>query len=291
MLARHDQNPAHRPAHLGDHRRGLESVVGHRAGQPQRARELAGLNGDHLHVRHLVLRNGEQLRRVRISMPARKTTSSGWRCCPGAASASATAHAKASAIADPIRVSDIRGQFSWQAPGSHGFAKLLEREQIGRQRLAVGKLRGAIAALGVQKIQQARGAALVSVFADVAILLRLVQIARAVKLDDLVVRAAGPRRRRATSVSTWPLAAFSCSCAWSMAYCVRAISPWLRSKIGIWIWPKSEAVFRSRDVRVIDLRGHVASCRWLLPVRTGCSPRSRLAAAARRSGRVGQAFI
>ncbi len=73
------------------------------------------------------------------------------------------------------------------SPRSHGFAELLEREQIGRERLAVSQLRGAIAALRIEKIQQARGAAPVGVLADVAVLLRLVEITRAVELDDLVV--------------------------------------------------------------------------------------------------------
>ncbi len=43
MLPRHHQDAAHRPAHLGDHRRGLERVVSDRAGKPQRARQLGGL--------------------------------------------------------------------------------------------------------------------------------------------------------------------------------------------------------------------------------------------------------
>src|ERR1039457_304648 len=66
---------------------------------------------------------------------------------------------------------------SWQAPGSHRFAKLFERGQVSGDGLAPGQLRGAIASFGVQEIEQAGGAAPVRVFADLAVLLRHFQIA------------------------------------------------------------------------------------------------------------------
>jgi hypothetical protein len=39
----------------------MKAVVGDGAGQPQASRQAAGLNLQHLHVGHLVGRNGEQL--------------------------------------------------------------------------------------------------------------------------------------------------------------------------------------------------------------------------------------
>ena len=103
------------------------------------------------------------------------------------ASAKANAERRGDSEAESVRARSFV-KFSWQAPCSNGFAKLFEREQIRSERLTVGKLRGAIAALGVEKIEQARGAALIGILADVAILLRFVEIARAVKLNDLFVR-------------------------------------------------------------------------------------------------------
>src|ERR1700730_575317 len=55
---------------------------------------------------------------------------------------------------------------SRQISHAHRFSKLLQRHQVRGQRLAVGKLSSAIAAFGVEKIQQAGGAASVSVLAD-----------------------------------------------------------------------------------------------------------------------------
>ncbi len=85
----------------------------------------------------------------------------------------------------------IRGQMvkSWQAPGSYSLAKLFERQQVGSERLAVSELYGPVAPLRIKKIQQAGCAVPVSVLADVAGLLRLVQIPGAIKSDDLVVGA------------------------------------------------------------------------------------------------------
>src|SRR5271157_461934 len=74
---------------------------------------------------------------------------------------------------------------SKQVPGSNRLAKLLQRRQISRHRLAVGELSGAIGALGVQEIEQGQGAAPVRVLADIAALLRHIQIARSKELRDL----------------------------------------------------------------------------------------------------------
>src|SRR5471032_743940 len=72
---------------------------------------------------------------------------------------------------------------SRQAPGSNRLAKLLDRSQICRHHLAVGELGRAIAALGVQEIEQGQGAAPVGVFADVAAALRHVEIAGSKELS------------------------------------------------------------------------------------------------------------
>jgi hypothetical protein len=66
---------------------------------------------------------------------------------------------------------------SGQTPASHRFAKLFERGEVSSDRLALGQLRGAIASFGIEKIEQARGAATVRVLADVAVLLRHVEVA------------------------------------------------------------------------------------------------------------------
>jgi hypothetical protein len=78
---------------------------------------------------------------------------------------------------------------SRQVSHAHRFSQLFERQQVRGQRLPVGKLSGSIAALGVQEIQQTGGAALVGILADVAVLLRNIEIARAIEHDHLVVRA------------------------------------------------------------------------------------------------------
>src|SRR5450631_2777144 len=76
---------------------------------------------------------------------------------------------------------------SRQIPDAHRFSKLLQRQKIRGDRLAVGQLRGSITALGVEKIQKAGRAALVGVLADVPVFLGDVEIARAVQNHNLVV--------------------------------------------------------------------------------------------------------
>src|ERR1035438_4540053 len=75
---------------------------------------------------------------------------------------------------------------SKQAPATHRFAKLLERSQVSRDDLAPGKLRSAITAFSVQKIEQARGATSIGVFTNVSALLRHLEIAGAVVVGDAV---------------------------------------------------------------------------------------------------------
>ncbi len=89
---------------------------------------------------------------------------------PQPASASTRPRVNTAATAKAAR-SACASSCSWQTPGSHSFAKLLESKQVGGERLPVGELRGAIAALRVEEIEQARCAALVRVFADIAVLL------------------------------------------------------------------------------------------------------------------------
>src|SRR5450631_3683216 len=83
-----------------------------------------------------------------------------------------------------------RTLFGESRQSSHAdcFSKLLKREQIGCERLSVGELRCAVAALGIEKVEQARGPTLVGVLADVPVLLRNVEIARAKERNHLVVR-------------------------------------------------------------------------------------------------------
>src|ERR1700676_2526549 len=76
-----------------------------------------------------------------------------------------------------------------QVSHSDSFPQLLDRGEIGSERLAVGELRRAITAFGVQKIKQAGRSTFVGVFSDVAVLLRNVEVTRAVQDDNLVVHA------------------------------------------------------------------------------------------------------
>src|ERR1022692_4060098 len=57
-------DPADRPAHLSDDRRGAKTVVSHGASQAQGSSQRAGLNCEHLHMRHLIGWNSKQLRIV-----------------------------------------------------------------------------------------------------------------------------------------------------------------------------------------------------------------------------------
>ncbi len=59
LLARRDHDAAYRASHLRDHRRGLEGVVGDRAGEPQSARQRRLRDRVDLDVRHLVGRQRE----------------------------------------------------------------------------------------------------------------------------------------------------------------------------------------------------------------------------------------
>src|SRR4029077_741236 len=77
--------------------------------------------------------------------------------------------------------------FSWQVPRSHRLLHLFERRHIRSQSLAVSQLGRPITALGIQKIQQAGSPGLISVLADISRVLRLLEILRGVKLDDLIV--------------------------------------------------------------------------------------------------------
>ena len=90
------------------------------------------------------------------------------------------------AIRDFLHRCDI--PFEWiELNSDEDAAKLAHVQHLGDSRLPVCELRRAITPLGVQKIQQARGAALVRVFADVAVLLGIVEVAGAVELDNFVI--------------------------------------------------------------------------------------------------------
>src|ERR1017187_3412512 len=78
---------------------------------------------------------------------------------------------------------------SWQAPGSYGFAKLFEREQVRCKCLSVAELNCSIAALRIEEIKQAGSSMLVGELSDFEGLLSVVEIARPIEGNDLIVRA------------------------------------------------------------------------------------------------------
>ena len=78
---------------------------------------------------------------------------------------------------------------SWKVPCADGLAQLFESEHVVGKGLAVGQLVGAVGALGIEKIEEAGGAAAIGVLADIAGLFGLVNVAAAIKLNDLVVGA------------------------------------------------------------------------------------------------------
>jgi hypothetical protein len=72
MFARHSQNPADWPANLRDHGSSLEGVERNISGEPQHASQFCRLNRYHLNVRHLILRDREHFRRLRLRLLRRK---------------------------------------------------------------------------------------------------------------------------------------------------------------------------------------------------------------------------
>src|ERR1700686_55806 len=77
--------------------------------------------------------------------------------------------------------------FSWQAPRSFRFLQLLHRRHVRGQRLPISQLHRSVAALGIQIVQKTGGAPLVSILTDVARVLRLLEVARNIKLHHLLV--------------------------------------------------------------------------------------------------------
>src|SRR5208282_3329078 len=75
----------------------------------------------------------------------------------------------------------------WQNSHPDRFSKLLQSQQVRSKSLSVGKLSSSIAALSVQKVEQACSATPVRIFADVAVLLRNFEVAGAIELDHAVV--------------------------------------------------------------------------------------------------------
>ena len=84
---------------------------------------------------------------------------------------------------------------SWQVPRAHRFLQLLQRRHVSRQGLAIGQLRRAITAFRVKEIQQAGRPALVGILADVARILRLLEVSGRVKLYDFIVALDALRTR------------------------------------------------------------------------------------------------
>src|SRR5581483_5746276 len=78
---------------------------------------------------------------------------------------------------------------SLQVPCSDRLFQLFQRGEIRGQRLAVSEFGGAVAAFGVDVVEQARSSALVGVFVDVARVLGILQVSGNIKLNNLVVIA------------------------------------------------------------------------------------------------------
>src|ERR1700722_2269014 len=79
------------------------------------------------------------------------------------------------------------GVESGQRPRAHRLAQLLQSEQVRGQGLPVGKLRSPVAALGIQKIEQAGASVPVGIFADVARPRGRIQIPRNIQQHHLVI--------------------------------------------------------------------------------------------------------
>ena len=73
-----------------------------------------------------------------------------------------------------------------EAPCLDSFAKLFLGEYACGNGLAIRKLRGMVAALGVKTIQQTDRTSLVGVLTDVAIFLHAIEIPRALELQNTV---------------------------------------------------------------------------------------------------------
>ena len=69
------------------------------------------------------------------------------------------------------------------------WRNLFESEHVVRERLAIGKLVGPVGSFRIEIIEQAGGAFAVGIFADVAGLLGLVDVAALIELNDLIVGA------------------------------------------------------------------------------------------------------
>src|SRR5580698_7687045 len=75
-----------------------------------------------------------------------------------------------------------------EAPGPDRLAELLERGDISRHGLAISQLRGAIVAFSVQKIEESDGSPAISVLADIAAALGVVQGTGPVDSHQTIVR-------------------------------------------------------------------------------------------------------
>ena len=180
------------PADGGEDRRGFEGVVGHSAGEAQSAREGAFSDGHDLDVGHLVLGNGEEFGGFGLRFGGRERSHLGFRFARTAPQPERDEMQKRT-VAKPRQEAQcmtlLNSNASWQIPRSHGLAHLFEREHVTGKRLAVGKLVGTVGSLRIEKIEQAGGAFVVGVFADVAGLLGLVDVAAPIQLNDLIVGA------------------------------------------------------------------------------------------------------
>src|SRR5690242_9066201 len=79
--------------------------------------------------------------------------------------------------------------FSWQIPRARRLAHLLKRGHVIRKRLAIRKLVRTVSTLRIEIIEQAGGAPLVGILADVPRFDRLIHIAALIELDNLLARA------------------------------------------------------------------------------------------------------
>src|SRR5215472_10625567 len=79
------------------------------------------------------------------------------------------------------------GSALWQRAYAYGLAQLFEREHVGGQRLAILKLDGTVAALGVEVIKQRGRALAIGEVRNVARLLRLLQVSGLIQADDFLI--------------------------------------------------------------------------------------------------------
>ena len=148
-----------------------------------------------LNVRHLIGGQGEQLGLARRAFGGGKRSHIAGLI--GLRRSRPAEPSRASSAAERGQTVPVRRDVRFAATLRYFHGRLLvptawrncSSEAYNRQRLPVGEFGRAVAALGVEEIEQAGGAALIGVLADVARILGLLQVAGGVELHDFVVGA------------------------------------------------------------------------------------------------------